>query len=131
MSQRAQARSEPPVVEQPSTPPRRTRSAEAPQQIERRIVVPLIDEPEPGRIVYGPAMLLWALSGALIGALLLGAVAWLVASGAWAVAGAGQFAAAGTGVATFTGAGAGAALGALAGALVALHRIPAYRRPTS
>ena len=130
MSQSAQVRPEPRAVERAGTPPHRSRSTDTPQQIERRVVVPLLDEPEPGRVVYAPATLWWALGAAALGALVSGAVAGLVASGAWAIAGAGQFAAAGTGVAAFTGAGAGAAMGALAGALIALYRLPAHRRPT-
>ena len=130
MRQTTHVQAEPPAVDRPPGQPfHRTRAAESPQQIERRVVVPLLDEPDPGRIVYRPAMLAGALGGAAIGAVVLGAFAWLTASGLWPIAGFGQFAAAGTGVATFTGAGGGGAAGALAGGLWALSRIPAYRAP--
>lgn len=109
--------------------PHNTRRPERPQEIERRVVVPLIDEIASGRVVYHESIARSGLAGALLGALTLGFVAWLVASGLWSLRDIGQFAASGPAVATFTGAGLGAALGGLAGALFAVYRLPAHHAP--
>lgn len=103
------------------------RAPERPHVIERRVAVPVVDEIGPGRLVYHPSIAGGALRGGAIGAVVLGVLAWLVASGAWPWRDVGQFAASGEGVAAFTGAGVGAAAGALIGALAALFRLPAYR----
>jgi hypothetical protein len=103
-----------------------TRAAERPQVIERRVVVPVVDEIGPGRLVYHSSIAGLAMRGGAIGAVVLGVLAWLVASGAWPWRDVGQFAAAGEGVAAFTGAGVGAAAGALTGALTALFRLPPH-----
>ena len=98
--------------------------AESPRVIERRMVVPLVNELPHGRVVYDPSMLRWALAGGLAGAVLLGLLGWAVASGLWAIRDVGQFGASGPAVATFTASGVGAALGALAGAISAVARLP-------
>lgn len=108
--------------------PRDMRRPERPQEIDRRVVVPLVDESPAGRVVYHPSIGRFALAGAVVGAFLLGLLAWLVASGVWPLRDVGQIAASGPPVGTFTGAGIGAALGALAGALAAMYRLPAGTR---
>jgi len=90
------------------------------------LLVPIVDEQGAGRI-YDPSILRLTLAGALVGAVLLGWLAFAIAGGL-PVAGLGQFSAAGAGAATFTGAGIGLALGGLVGGLVALYRLPP-RRP--
>lgn len=105
---------------------RTSRTHEHAEEIERRVVVPLLDEPEPGRVIYDARITLWALAGAALGAIALGFIGWLIAA-AWPIRDFGQFAASGTTVSTLTAAGVGAALGALAGALMALVRLPSYR----
>ena len=89
-------------------------------------IVPIVDVHEAGRI-YDRSIGRYALVGAVLMGLALGAIAYAIAAGAWPIAGFGQFAAAGTAPATFLGAGVGIALGALAGALVALYRLPPRR----
>lgn len=127
MAQELQKHSEQRAAERASEPVvRDTRGSEGPQEIERRVVVPLVDELPEGRIVYHPSIGQFGLAGAAAGALLLGLLAWLVASGVWSLRDVGQFAASGPAVGTFTGAGIGAALGALLGALGAMYRLPAH-----
>lgn len=75
------------------------------------------------RRVYSPAIPRFTLWGALLGAMLLGTVSWLVAAGIWPIANFGQFSAAGDGVAAVTGTSVGAALGGLSGGLIALYRL--------
>jgi len=127
MASSPRAQLEHPAVE--SGPARERRTGEPAQDIERRVTVPIVDEFEPGRVVYAASMSRLALVGALTGALALGLIAWIIASGIWSLPHVGQFGAAGPGVAAFTGAGIGAATGALAGALAALYRMPARRAP--
>ena len=76
-----------------------------------------------GRVIYSPSIPRYTIVGALIGALLCGAAAWLIASGLWEIGYVGQFSASGEGWATFTGAGAGAPLGGLIGSTLAYRRI--------
>ena len=76
-----------------------------------------------GRVIYSRSIPRYTIVGALIGALLCGLVAWLIATGIWGVEHLGQFNASGEGWATFTGAGTGAALGGLIGSILAFRRI--------
>lgn len=91
------------------------------------LLVPIVDAQGAERI-HDPSILQLTLAGALIGAVLLGWLAFAIAAGGLPIAGLGQFSAAGAGAATFTGAGIGVALGGLVGGLVALYRLPP-RRP--
>ncbi len=121
MAQELQKLPEQQATEQDArTRPTGVRRPERPQEIERRVVVPLIDEVASGRVVYHESIARSGVAGALLGAPVLGFVAWLVASGVWSLRDLGQFAARGPVVATFTGVGIGAALGGLAGALIAV-----------
>ena len=123
MASASRAQLEHPVAERAK--PDERRAAESARQIERRVTVPVVDEFEPGRVVYHASIFRLALLGALIGAAAAGLLAWIIAAGVWPLAEFGQFSASGSGVATFTGAGIGAAFGGLAGGLTALCRIPA------
>jgi hypothetical protein len=100
---------------------------ESPQEIERRVVVPLVDELPQGRVVYDHSIATLAIVGGVGGAVVLGLLAWMIASGLWAPRDLGQFAAGGPTVAIVTGTGIGVAVGALVGALIAVYRLPAHR----
>jgi hypothetical protein len=79
-------------------------------------------DPE-GNLVYDPIIGKLTLWIGLATALVLGIVAYLVATGVWPIAGLGQFAAAGSSVAVFTGASVGLALGGLTGALIGIGKM--------
>lgn len=79
-------------------------------------------DPE-GNLVYDPIIGKLTLWVSLATAVVLGIVAYLVATGVWPIAGLGQFAAAGSSVAVFTGASVGLALGGLTGALIGIGKM--------
>lgn len=60
---------------------------------------------------------------AVVLAIMLGVVAYLISNGVWPVRGFGQFSAAGSGPATFVGVSVGIALGGLLGALQGLYKM--------
>lgn len=101
-----------------------TRTAARPSDV----LVPLVDVQTAGRI-YDPSILSFTRFGALVGALVIGWLAFAIARGSIPVAGFGQFGAGGLGPAVVAGAGIGAALGSFAGGLTAVMRL-APRRPT-
>ncbi len=92
------------------------------------VLVPLANERE-GEAIYSPNILRLAGGGALIGALLLAVVGYLVASGRAPLPHTGPFAAGGTAPAVFVAAGLGLALGALVGGLIAVNRLPKREMP--
>jgi hypothetical protein len=79
-------------------------------------------DPE-GNLIYIPRLGKMALWGGVTGAVLLGIMAYLVASGIIPIRDVGQFSTSGNGVATFVGAVTGFAVGGLTGALMGLHHL--------
>ena len=73
--------------------------------------------------IYSSELPKYICIGALAGAIVLGVISWLIASGTWLISYLGQFSASGDGVATATGAGAGVAIGGLIGGLIVLMRL--------
>lgn len=78
--------------------------------------------------IWDPAIPRMALLIGALGAVLLGAVGWLVAEGVLPVAGLGQWAAGGVAPAVLTAAAVGLAVGGLIGGTAALWRLPAAPR---
>jgi hypothetical protein len=74
-----------------------------------------------GKIFYHPVLPKYALTGAVAGGVILGIVAWLLASGIIAVEGLGQIAAGGKDAAVFLGFISGSALGGLVGGILAIY----------
>ncbi|MEX2336807.1 MAG: hypothetical protein WD555_06015 [Fulvivirga sp.] len=87
------------------------------------LLVPFQNKDPEGGPVYHPAIGKGALWGGIIGGILIGALAWLVASGAWPVVGLGQMAAGNYGAAAFMGFLMGSAVGGLTGSFIGINRM--------
>lgn len=74
-----------------------------------------------GQLFYHPSMLSMALTGAIIGGVLLGVIAWMVADGAWSVVGLGQMSAGNRGPGAFFGFVVGSGIGGLFGGLLGIR----------
>lgn len=75
------------------------------------------------RYIYSSDIPDGVIVGAVIGTVILGILAWLVAAGIWPMPYFGQFSASGDGVAAVVGAGVGAAIGGMIGGIIALLKL--------
>ncbi|WP_299761259.1 hypothetical protein [uncultured Pontibacter sp.] len=92
------------------------------------LVSTLNTDPEGGPI-YHPAIGKGAFWGGLVGGVLVGTLAWLVASGVWPVVGLGQMAAGSYGAAAFMGFVLGSAVGGLIGSFMGIsHMFRQHRK---
>lgn len=90
---------------------------------EANLIVPkTVFDPEGGPI-YNPAIGTGAFWGALVGVILIGALAWLLASGAWPVVGLGQLPSGSYGAAAFLGFLIGSFLGGLTGSYIGRNKM--------
>ncbi|WP_424494079.1 hypothetical protein [Salinimicrobium sp. GXAS 041] len=84
-----------------------------------------------GQLFYHPSILSMAITGAIIGGILLGFIAWMVADGAWSVVGLGQMSAGNRGPGAFFGFVVGSGIGGLFGGLLGIHSILRENRRVS
>ncbi|ARS38145.1 hypothetical protein [Pontibacter actiniarum] len=99
------------------------------QMTDGDLLVPTLNTDPEGGPVYHPAIGKGALWGGLIGGVLVGALAWLVAAGVWPVVGLGQMAGGSYGAAAFMGFVLGSAVGGLIGSFIGINRMfRQYRR---
>ncbi|MCJ8163386.1 hypothetical protein MKJ04_00930 [Pontibacter sp. E15-1] len=87
------------------------------------LVVGYVNHDPEGRPVYHPIIAKFTLIGAVFLGVLLGWLAYMVASGVWPIRDLGQFSASDNVVATFVGASVGVALGGLIGSIMGVFRM--------
>lgn len=90
---------------------------------EANLVVPKTNFDPEGGPIYHPAIGKGAFWGGLAGGILVGLLAWLVASGVWPVVGLGQLSSGSYGAAAFLGFLIGSALGGLAGSFIGMNKM--------
>ncbi len=88
-----------------------------------QLLVPLVDHDPEGRLIYHPAIGRGTIWGGLIGGIIFGLLAWLVAEGAVPICGLGQLGAAGNGPAAFLGFSIGSGIGGLVGAVLGMRQL--------
>lgn len=93
------------------------------QKPEANLVVPKTNYDPEGGPVYHPAIGKGAFWGGLVGGILIGTLAWLIASGAWPVVGLGQLASGSYGAAAFLGFLIGSGIGGLIGSFIGMNKM--------
>ena len=92
------------------------------------LLIPMTNIDPDGNPVYHRKIGTGALWGGLIGGLFVGFIFWMIADGAWTVAGLGQMTSGGRGPAAFVGFSIGSGLGGLAGAVTGIFHMLSMKK---